>query len=772
MKALLFFILCAISVNIYSQARLSGYVFDNETGERLIGANIFDINSKKGTVANQYGYYSVSLKSDSSCQLRVSFIGYKTIVLNLELKQDTVINFRLSPSITLNEVEVSAERPIEKRTEMSVIQIPVQQLKTLPMLAGEVDIIKAMQLMPGIKSGNEGQSGMFVRGGSHDQNLILLDDVPIYYINHLGGFVSAFNPDAINNLKLYKGGFPARYGGRLSSVTDLRMKDGNLNSRKSIVTIGLISSKFQTEGPIKKDTSSYMISGRRFMYDLFSRPITWLLNDKQSTGYTFYDINAKLNYKFSQNDRLYLSVYFGNDKIITKKNKNDNGEREFMKNVGKWGNQLVALRWNHVFNDRLFGNITSYYTRYNYLSDFQFKNEQINENNAIQYKFSSGINDLCIKSDFEFYIPNITVRFGSNHVSHVFKPNVNLIKQSGFSEIDSVLNTKKYFALENSLYIENEISFSEIVNFNIGAKATIYSIENKHYRNIEPRFLTNVNVLGRFALKASYCKMIQYVHLLSYSGSGLPADLWMPTTEYVPPQNSNLFALGVSKSMLNNAIELSVEAYYKTMSNLIDYSEGESFAGNNTKNWEQLIEIDGTGKSKGIELLVQKKQGKLNGWIAYTLSRATRKFDNLNLGREFIYTYDATHDFAITSNYYFKEHLYFSVTWVYTTGRAITMPNEHYSSIRLQHNQNLTESEIPDYEIVSYRTYYKKNNVRMHPYHRLDLGLTYIKTKRNSERIWSFSIYNAYNRHNPYYYYTTINKIDGTDEYKKNNLLA
>lgn len=759
-------------MNVFSQTNISGYVYDKETGERLIGANIYDINSKCGTITNQFGYYSVSLKGNAFCDLRISFIGYNTAKIKFELKQDTTINFGLSSNITLQVVEVTAERSIEKRTEMSVVEIPIQQLKTLPMLAGEVDIIKAMQLMPGIKSGSEGQSGMYVRGGSHDQNLILLDDVPIYYINHLGGFVSVFNPDAINSLKLYKGGFPARYGGRLSSVMDVRMKDGNLNNRKTNITFGLISSKFQTEGPIKKDTSSYMISGRRFMYDLFSRPITWLTNDKQSMGYTFYDINAKLNYKFSENNRLFFSVYLGNDKILTKKNENDNGEREFMKNTGKWGNQLIALRWNHIFNNRLFGNITTHYTRYNYLSEFQFKNEQIDETSEIHYNFSSGINDFCVKSDFEFYIPNFTVRFGSNHVAHIFKPNTSFIEQSGFSVIDSVFNTKKYYALENSLYLENEIKLGEILNFNIGAKATVYSIESKNYTNIEPRLLTNIIIPDWFAIKASYCKMIQYVHLLSYAGAGLPADLWMPTTQNVPPQNSDLFALGISKSIFKNTVELSVEAYYKTMSNLIDYSEGESFVGNNTKNWEQLIEINGIGKSKGVELLLQKKQGKLNGWIAYTLSRTTRQFANLNLGREFLYTYDATHDFAITSNYYFKKNLYFSLTWVYTTGRAITMPNEHYTSIRLKPNQNLTENTIPDYERISYRTYYEKNNVRMHPYHRLDLGLTYIKTKRKSERIWSFSIYNAYNRHNPYYYYTTIDKVEDangneTNEYKK-----
>ncbi len=773
MRTIVFFIFIIIGFNVYAQIRISGYISDKDTGERLIGANIYEINSKTGAVSNQFGYYSFLLHNTNFCELRVSFIGYQTVNVKFNLKRDTVINFSLNSNISLQEVVVTAERSIEKRSEMSVVEIPIQQLKTLPMLAGEVDIIKAMQLMPGIKSGSEGQSGMYVRGGSHDQNLILLDDVPIYYINHLGGFVSVFNPDAINNLKLYKGGFPARYGGRLSSVMDVRMKDGNLNKRKTNITFGLISSKFQTEAPIKKDTSSYIISGRRFMYDLFSRPITWLVNDKHSMGYTFYDLNIKLNYKFSEKNRLFFSFYMGNDKILTRKKDREDGEKELMENKGKWGNLLFALRWNHIFNNHFFGNITTYYTKYNYLSAFKFKNEKIDKISEVHYNFSSGINDYCVKSDFEYYTSNLTIRFGSKHVYHIFKPNTGFIKQRGFSNIDSSFNVKKYYAFENSLYIENEMKIGKNINFNIGAKANFYSIENKHYSNIEPRFLTNLNIPKYFALKASYCKMIQYVHLLSYSGAGLPADLWMPTTQNVPPQHSDLFAAGISKSLFNNAIELSIETYYKTMNNLIDYSAGESFAGNNTKNWEQLIEIDGNGKSKGIELLIQKKQGKFNGWIAYTLSKTTRQFDNLNLGREFLYTYDATHDFAITGNYYFKENLYFSLTWVYTSGRAVTMPNEHYTSIRLLHNQNITENIIPDYERISYTSYYEKNNVRMHPYHRLDLGLTYKKNKRKSERIWSFSIYNAYNRQNPYYYYTTIDKVEDvngneTNEYKKN----
>ncbi|MBI9069620.1 MAG: TonB-dependent receptor [Salinivirgaceae bacterium] len=737
-----------------SAQTIGGYIIDKETGEKLIGANVYDRISKNGTATNAYGYYSLYIDTTNAI-LQISYIGYATEVFSHKLTKNT--SFQLKSNTSIQEVVVIGKKAIEQRNEMSVAEIPMKQLKTLPMLAGEVDIIKAMQLMPGIRSGNEGQSGMFVRGGSHDQNLMLLDDVPLYYINHLGGFVSVFNPDAINSLKMYKGGFPARYGGRLASIMDVRMKDGNLKKRQSNITFGMISSKFQTEGPIKKDTASYMISGRRFMYDLFSRPITWLINDKHSKGYTFYDLNAKFNYKFSDKNRLFLSLYMGNDNILSKKKTKENGEKEQMSNQTKWGNHLLALRWNHVFNQRFIGNITANYTNYRYASEFKFLSNYENESKESSYLFSSGISDFCIKSDFELFFKNYTIRFGSNQVFHTFSPNRTYLKQEGYVNIDQNFNTQTYQALENSIYLENDISVGQYLGFNIGVRALSYAALQKQYNNLEPRILINFNIPHLFSIKASYARMQQYVHLLIYSGAGLPGDLWMPTTKEVPPQKSELISLGIAKSMLNQQLELSVEAYYKKMNDLIDYQDGASLSGNNTKNWQQLIETGGKGYSKGIELLLQKKQGKINGWLAYTLSRSTRQFEHINKGREYIYTYDATHDFSITSNYYFKDNLYFSASWVYTSGRAITLPNQQYQTLRLMPN-NTNPNEViaePEFELVKISTYNEKNNIRMHAYHRLDLGLTYIKQKKKTERIWCFSIYNAYNRQNAYYYYTT-----------------
>ncbi len=760
----IFFLFCFFKSNSQS---ISGYITDKETGEKLIGANFYDIHKKQGTVSNQHGFYSFSFKKASIYHLKVSYIGYQSDTFKINLTKDTIINFKIVQNVLLEEVLITAKRPIEERIEMSVIEIPMKQIKTLPVLAGEVDIMKAMQLMPGIRSGSEGQSSMFVRGGSHDQNLILLDDVPLYYVNHLGGFVSVFNPNAINSLKLYKGAFPARYGGRLSSIMDIRMKDGDMKKRQNTLTIGMISTKFQTEGPIKKDTSSYMISARRFMYDLITRPFTWLTNNKTSFGYTFYDLNAKLNYKFSDKNRLFFSFYIGNDAIITKRKEKIN----LMKNKTKWGNTLFALRWNHIFNPRFFSNITAYYTRYKYDADFTYLTEDKEEKEEVNYNFTSSINDICIKSDFEYFFPNYKLRFGSNHVFHVFSPNATFMEQKGTINMDTSLNTKKHHILENAVYIENQFTILKHISFNLGMRGMSYMTNDKVYNNIEPRLLLSINIPKLFSIKFSYSQMQQYVHLLSYSGASLPSDLWMPTTNKVPPQNSKLLIIGIAKSLFKNRLEMSIETYYKNMYDLIDYQDGIAYAGSNSKNWQELIETDGFGQSKGIEFLLQKTEGKINGWIAYTLSKTTRKFDNINGGNEYLYTYDAKHDFSITSNYYIKKNLYVSFSWIYTNGRAITFANENYSALRLEENMSELQDN-PNVEEITITSHKDKNNIRMHPYHRLDIALNIKKYKKKSERVWNFSIYNLYNRQNPYFYTTEIEEIkdkngQNTGNYKK-----
>ncbi|NOZ46574.1 MAG: TonB-dependent receptor [Chlorobi bacterium] len=469
------------SSNVFTQdIIISGYVQDKETGEKLIGANIYDIISIKGTSTNNFGFYSLSIPKTDTIKLAISFIGYQMQKKELiQTSENETINFDLKQGTVIQEVEVIAKRTIQQKTEMSIIEIPIKQIKTLPALGGEVDIMKALQLMPGVQSGNEGSSGLYVRGGSPDQNLILLDDVPLYYLNHLGGFVSVFNADAINNIKLIKGGFPAQYGSRLSSIVDIRMKDGNLKKIQGQGTVGLVSSKLSLEGPVKIDTTSYIISVRRFMLDLISRPLTKIMLDDISSGYTFYDINVKFNHKFSYKDRLYFSFYTGDDKMITKRKTTDDVEKEKIIDQLKWGNMLGALRWNHLYSQKLFSNLTLTYSRYRYLAEFSSISKSDNITTEYLNAFNSNIKDVSGKMDFDYFMnTNYKIKFGVNSIYHNFTPGIASYKhiETNTSQIDTSFNNQKFNALENAIYFENIFKAGKKFKTNIGLRASNYII--------------------------------------------------------------------------------------------------------------------------------------------------------------------------------------------------------------------------------------------------------------------------------------------------------
>jgi len=743
-------IIALCQLDAHSQT-LSGFVYDKQSGEKLIGAYIYDSTSEQGTTSNEFGFYSLKLNGHGKALLTISFVGYSPLTSSYSLTKDTTVSFAMHPSsVELAEFKLSSQYSIEEKAEMSTVSIPMKQLKTMPMLAGELDIVKALQLLPGIKSGHEGQSTMYVRGGSHDQNLLLLDDVPLYNINHLGGFVSVFNPEAINSFKMYKGAFPARYGGRLSSVLDVRMKDGNMKERHTQATLGLISCKFQTEGPIKQDTASYMISARRFMYDLITKPVTWLSNDKMSSGYTFYDLNAKFNYKPSEKDRLLLSFYTGNDNFSTNKKEREGYSKTTMKNNAQWGNTILALRWNRILRNNLFSNVTTSFTQYRYHSMFEYKNlEDKEEVFRTEYSFYSKINDLSLKYDLSYYpFQNYCIRLGGQHTNHNFSPSGTATYQTG-SDFNAE-NVKRYTSWENAAYIENELNVGKYIKANIGARAVLYSTENKYYNGLEPRALLSINIPQLFAVKGSVSTMHQYTHMLTYSGQGLPTDIWLPVTKDIEPLQATVWSLGIAKTF-DHSLELSMEIYQKKMTNLIDYKDGAGLMGNTLDNWKEIIETDGKGYSEGLEILLQKKEGRISGWMAYTLSETTRQFDNLNGGEIYPYIYDTKHDFSITGNYDLKKNLTLSATWLYMTGRAMNYPNTTYSVSTIS---KWDVSESPEVQQWDVGANPNKNSIRMHPYHRMDIGLTYRKHKKKSERIINVSIYNAYNRANPYYYYT------------------
>ncbi len=726
------------------QVLISGFIIDGSNGEKLIGANIYDQVSKTGGVSNNYGFFSIGVTAGDSVELIFSYIGYKSKVQKLSAKTNQAINVELASGNLLDEVVISAENdtPIDKRNEMGVLTIPVKQIENMPAIGGESDILKALQLMPGVQSGNEGNSGIYVRGGSPDQNLILLDDVPLYYVNHLGGFVSTFNTDAISNIKLIKGGFPARYGSRLSSVIDIRMKDGNQKEFHGSAMIGMVASKISVEGPIKRDTTSYIISFRRFMYDLITKPVSKIVFDGVGIGYSFYDFNAKINHRLSDKDRLFISCYAGDDKISFRvKDKNTN-ETSVMENSTHWGNTLAALRWNHIYGHKLFSNTTVTYTRYRYKTELSNNTKAEDYTKTLYNSYISGIYDLNAKIDFEYFInSSYKIKFGGNGIYHTFKPGVTeyRIGENNTYSTDTVFGNYNLKAKEGAIYLENEFSLWKKINFNIGGRITSYYVNDTNFYFPEPRILTNIIITNRFSVKASYALMQQNVHLLSSSGVGMATDLWLPATKIVPPEKSQQYSLGVAQTLKNNTIEFSVEAYYKKMTNLISYKEGAIFTGL-LSDWQYNVENHGVGKSYGIEFLFQKKAGRTTGWIGYTLSRTTRQFANLNNGEPFTYKYDRTHDISIVWIYNLNENVNISATWVFGTGNAFTLATGTYNII--------TDDGYEEVHI-----YDGINTFRMKPYHRLDFGINFHKQKKWGERTWNVSIYNVYNRQNPYYYF-------------------
>lgn len=742
------FFLTNLSVVIAQNIRLSGYVIDSETGERLIGANVYDANSNNGGISNSYGFFSLEILKNKSTTIVVSYLGYSTFKKEINAVQNQKFDIALDvEDYKLEGVELTGRReiPIEKRNEIGVLSIPVEQIEMLPALGGEVDVLKALQLMPGVQSGNEGSSGMYVRGGSPDQNLILLDDVPLYYVNHLGGFVSTFNIDAINNVKLIKGGFSAQYGGRLSSILDIRMKDGNLKEFEGSGMIGMVATKLAIQGPIKKDTTSYMISARRMLYDLLTRPLSKIAFNGVSLGYTFYDFNAKINHRFSENNHLFLSAYFGNDRSTIRK-KDENG----FKNDLEWGNNLIALRWNHIFNQKLFSNLTLSYTRYRFAtgSSSQFTNN--GQEFSSSRDFLSGIYDFGAKLDFEYFAnSNFKMKFGGNSIYHTFKPGIttNLQTTNGQKTLDETIGNFDTYAWENSVYIDNELRIDKRFNTQLGFRAAVYNVNNENYVSLEPRILGSYLLTDNLSIKVAYSRMQQNVHLLTNSGIGLPTDLWLPATDKIAPQTSQQWSAGIAKSVKDGVYEFSAEAYYKEMQNLIEYKEGAVFLGT-TPNWENLVENDGNGTSYGLELLLQKKIGQTTGWVGYTLSKTDRQFENLNNGEKFPYRYDRRHDASIVVSHKYNKNIAVSATWVYGTGAAFTLPIGKYDII-----DEAADGIFSDEDTSEIYIYGERNANRMRPYHRLDLGVNFRKKKKWGERTLNISLYNAYARQNPYFYF-------------------
>ena len=744
-KNLLTLIIVLLPTLLFSQKHtISGYILDAENNENLIGANIFDTDSKSGTITNSYGFYSITLPK-GKVKLIYSFVGYLPVTKEIDLNSDQIINISLQANIELGEVEVIADKidvGVES-SQMSTTVLTVKTIKSIPALLGEVDIIKALQLLPGVQSGTEGSSGLYVRGGGPDQNLILLDGIPIYNVNHLFGFFSVFNVDAINNVQLIKGGFPARYGGRLSSVLDIRLKEGNNEKIHGTGSVGLISAKLALEGPIIKDKMSFLISARRTYIDILAAPVIAMYNrsyegEDMKMGYYFYDMTAKLNYKFNDRHRLFLSSYMGNDKAY-EKYKYESGGSSSQDNFNlRWGNIIAALRWNFVITNKLFSNTTFSYTKYKFLTEIESEYKDDSNDSKYSFDYFSGIEDFAGKIDFDYIpTPNHYIRFGANYTYHTFNPGVNAFKESssdGDNNVDTTFGNQKVYTNEMYTYIEDDITIGKF-KVNAGLHASGFYVKKKFYKNFEPRLSMRYLINPNWSVKGAFSMMSQYVHLLANSNIGLPTDLWLPVTDTVKPQQSIQYALG-SIYKLNKGYEFSIEGFYKKMNNLIAYKEGASFLLVND-DWQNKIEV-GQGWSYGMEFLIRKTSGKTTGWIGYTLSWSNRQFDNISFGEIYPYKYDRRHDISVVVSHKISDKVDMGFSWVYGSGYAATLATERYSSMFTDYNND-----------VEY--FPKRNSFRMPNYHRLDFNVNFHKEKKWGKRTWSVGAYNVYNRQNPFF---------------------
>ncbi len=739
---------------------ISGFVKEQGSGELLPGVNVFIPELKSGTITNTYGFYTLTIL-EGEYSIEFSYVGYKKEVVKLTQNPDTKLDIQLIRNVEIEGVEIKAEKSekLTQSSDMSVISVPVQQIRSIPALLGEKDVFRTLQLMPGVQKGGEGSTGIYVRGGGPDQNLIILDDAVVYNASHLFGFFSLFNGDALKSVELTKGGFPARYGGRLSSVVEMNMKDGNKEKSAGEFGVGLISSRVVLEGPIVKNKVSYLFSARRTYLDLLMRPF---MPANQRTGFYFYDLNAKINWDLGRNNKLYLSGYFGRDKFYFIDKSTDYNGDEYKDEFGLyWQNATTTLRWNHLYNSKLFSNTSLIFSNFgmfiyakNYTAD-----------NDYSLRYNSGIRDFTIKTDLEYH-PSVSyhLRAGIVATQHRFIPSA-LVEKG----VDNYLNNNHktiYDTEESGIYIENHYDYGSRMSINAGLRLSSYFEKGKTYFRPEPRFSANYILKENFSVKLAYAEMNQYIHLLSNTGIGLPTDLWVPSTPRIPPQHSQQISAGLARDFQSPEFSMTLEGYSKKSRNIIGYKQGASFliiddpGQSSDYSWENNI-TSGESKSYGMELLLQKKRGKFNGWIGYTLSWTKLRFDDLNHGEWYFAKYDRRHDLSVVCLYNPNERISWSATWVYGTGNAITLPQGTFD---LQTHMpagngisNLLQLGYPR-EVHDFG---KVNDFRMRSYHRLDLGVQLHMKLPHYISTWELSVYNAYNRHNPYFYFVESTFANG-----------
>lgn len=746
---------------------ISGYLTNVETGEKLIAANIYHPDSRNGTTTNEQGFYSLTLRAGKQ-RLLFSYLGMQNKEAEINLQQNTRLDVELTPSLTLQEVVVTSRisDSLNPPITISTNDLTPERYNTLPTLGGEVDVIRLAHLIPGVQTGADGVGGIHVRGGSPDQNLVLLDGVTLYNPSHMAGVFSVFNSSAVKSAQLIKGSFPARYGGRLSSVLDVRTKEGNRKNFSREISLGITSAKVSIEGPIKKDTSSFILSYRRSLLNFYVRPISERIkNDKGQNGfseYSFFDLNAKVNIALGQKDELFASFYRGSDDFENQTQKSSVGLMQDFSfsedNIQElnWGNTAGALRWNHIFSDKLFSNTRLTYSRYAFESQdfYSYRDTVISQESSVQEfslgRFNTLIEDVGLFIDLDYVAsPQHYWRMGVSAIRHRFQPGLSAFTGNAqvslpdvallFSFLDSI-NNPVVETNEYNVYLEDQWQPTQDLMIKIGLRSSIWNVHGTTYTSLEPRVSSIYRLNPRWQFKSSFTYMTQYLHLLTTSGIGLPNDFWVPSTERVAPQRAWQVGAGFDHRFSDD-IGLEVEAYYKRLDDVIAYQEGSSLTFIDAENYEDNV-TTGVGWSYGIEALLSKKLGKTTGWIGYTLAWSRRQFDEVNQGRAFPFQFDRRHNIKLVLSHRFNDRWTLSGNWVYSSGIAITLP--------ISENEVLIPDIFP--RPVPGVNFGPKNSFRLPAYQRLDIGASYTFGKKIYEQLLNFGIYNVYNQQNPLYY--------------------
>lgn len=758
LRLMVLLLLIGQTIQAQRKVTVSGHVVDDNSSETIIGATI--VSSGHGTVSNAFGFYSITLPQGDAV-LSYSYVGYGKQVKRITLSADTTINIRLIPDASIDEVVVKGVRTDAgiQTTGMGSLDVPLAAIEHTPALLGETDVIRTVALTPGVQQGSIG-SAFYVRGGSGDENLVLLDGSPIYKVDHLFGFFSIFTPEAVKKVTFYKSSFPARYNGRTSSVLDIRTKDGDMQNYHATVSVGLLTSRFNIEGPIVKDRTSFTLSARSTYIGLFMRAFS---PSDSKFAYWFYDINAKVNHKFSENDRIYVSLYNGRDKYHDEYTDDYYSNYETIyEDYGShmsWGNTLGTLRWNHVFSNRLFSNTTASYNHYR-MSLRNYDNTKSSSGfDNVSAKCGSEIIDWGLSADFDYHPqPQHTLKFGANYLYHDFEPQTtSTSNKNKYSSDDIVVDTSFHsianaiYAHELSLYAEDDIIVGEQLHICPSIAWTMFKVQGKTYVQWQPRFSMRYVITDDWVAKASYTRMTQFVHLLTSSPIAMPTDLWVPITKDIKPEVANQISVGGYFTGFDGW-ELSAEAYYKELDNVIEYKDGMSFMGF-TASWDQMVSM-GKGYNKGVEFMARRNVGRATGWVTYTLAKADRKFNRdsgVNNGERFPFTYDRRHCVNVVASYRLSDSWTLDASWQFASGALSTI--------------STTQTEILDPDGYKRKVDYvpHRNNYRLPPNHLLCFSASNTRKRKHYERIWNISIYNLYNSMNPAFVYVTHEDDDGNN---------